>query len=177
MFCQAGFDHWLTTLMPYLSPLSQPQATVLALGSLDMVLARSCALTAVSGLLAEGLQRAEQTVRQRWRDWYDAPPRNRGPKRQDLRVEACFAPLVGGVGSGWHGTPLALALEATTLGTRFVGLALRGVERGGAIPVAWVVLPAGATHAWRREWRRWRRLVRPAIPTGGTVSVLAARGL
>jgi len=43
--------------------------------------------------------------------------------------------------------------------------------------VAWVSLPAGATHAWRREWRRlWRRLHR-AIPWGWTVIVLADRGL
>jgi hypothetical protein len=37
MFCQAGFDQWLTTLMPHLPPLSQPQATVLALWSFGMV--------------------------------------------------------------------------------------------------------------------------------------------
>jgi hypothetical protein len=64
MFCQAGFAQWLTTIMPYLSPLSQPQATVLALWSFGMVLARSCARSAVSCLLAEGRHRKEQTVRQ-----------------------------------------------------------------------------------------------------------------
>ena len=48
MFCQAGFDQWLTTIMQHLSHLSKPQATVLALWSFGMVLARSCALTAVS---------------------------------------------------------------------------------------------------------------------------------
>src|SRR3989441_1254200 len=57
MFCQAGFDQWLTTIMQHLSPLSKPQATVLAMWSFGMVLARSCALTAVSQLLAAGMRR------------------------------------------------------------------------------------------------------------------------
>ena len=40
--------------MQHLSHWSKPQATVLALWSFGMVLARSCALTAVSHLLAKG---------------------------------------------------------------------------------------------------------------------------
>ena len=67
--------------MQHLAPLSQPQATVLALGSFGLVLARSCALPAVSRLLVEGRQRSAQTVRQRLRAWYDDTPRQRGPKR------------------------------------------------------------------------------------------------
>ena len=50
MFCQAGFDQWLTTIMPHLSSLSKPQATVLAPWSFGMVLARSCALSADGSL-------------------------------------------------------------------------------------------------------------------------------
>ena len=177
MFCQAGFDQWLTTIMQHLSHLSKPQATVLALWSFGMVLARSCALTAVSSLLAEGMQRSEQTVRQRLREWYYDTPRKRGPKRQALRVETCFAPLLGWVVGWWHGTQLALALDATTLGTRFVVLAISVVYRGCAIPVAWVILLAGAKHAWRREWLRLLRRLRPAGAPGWTVLVLADRGL
>ena len=177
MFCQASVDQWLTTIMQHLSPLSKPQATVLALWSFGIVLARSCALTAVSSLLGAGMQRSEQTVRQRLREWYYDVPRKRGPKRHALCVEACFAPLLGWVISWWHGTQLALALDATTLGQRFVVLAISVVYRGCAIPVAWVILPAGAKHAWRREWLRWLRRLRPAIPVGWTVLVLADRGL
>ena len=176
MFCQAGFDQWLTTIMHHLSPLSKPQATVLALWSFGMVLARSCALSAVSSLLATGMQRTEQTVRQQWRAWdYDAR-RQRGPQRQARRVETCFAPLLGWVVSGWQGTPRALAIDATTVGQRFVVLAVRVVYRGCAMPVAWVILPAGAKHAWRRAWRRLLRRRRPAIPRGWPVIGLAARG-
>ena len=177
MFCQAGFDQWLTTIMQHRSHLSKPQATVLALWSFGMGLARSCALTAVSLLLAAGMQRKEQTVRQQLREWYDDVPRKRGTKRHALRVETCFAPLLGWVVSWWQGTQLALAIDATTLGQRFVVLAVSVVYRGCAIPVAWVILPAGAKHAWRREWLRLLRRLRPAIPQGWTVIVLADRGL
>jgi hypothetical protein len=65
--CQAAVDQWQTTILQHLSPVSKPQAPVLALGSFGMVRARSCALTAVSRLLAEGRQRNEQPVRQRLR--------------------------------------------------------------------------------------------------------------
>src|SRR3989475_4521222 len=177
MFCQASFDQWLGTIMHHLSPLSKPQATVLALWSFGMVLARSYALTAVSTLLAKGMKRKEQTVRQQLREWYYDPARKRGPKRQTLHVETCFPVLLAWVVSWWHGTQLALALDATALGTRFVVLAVSVVYRGCAIPVAWVVLPANTKHAWRREWLRLLRRLGPAIPRGWTVIVLADRGL
>ncbi len=177
MFCQAGFDPWLTTLMQPLSPLSTPQATVWALWSCGMVLARWCALSAVSSLRAEGMQRSEQTGRQRLREWSDDVPRKRGAKRQALHVETCFPVLLGWVVSWWQGTQLALAIDATALGARFVVLAVSVVYRGWAIPVAWGVLPANTKHAWRREWRRRRRRQRPAVPRHWTVIVLADGGL
>ena len=177
MFCQASFDQWLGTIMHHLSHLSKPQATVLALWSFGMVLARSCALTAVSHMLATGMQRKEQTVRQQLREWYDDTPRKRGAKRQALHVETCFAPLLGWVVRWWQGTQVALALDATTLGQRFVVLAISVVDRGGALPVAWVILPAGTQRAWRREGLRLFRRLHRAIPRGWTVIVLADRGL
>ena len=177
MFCQASFDQWRTTIMQHLSPWSKPQATVLALWSFGMVLARSCALTAVRHLLAKGLRRKEQTVRQQRRAWSDDTQRKRGAKRQALHVETCCPVLLSWVVSWWQGTQLALAIDATALGARCVGLAGSVVYRGCALPVAWVVLPANTKHAWRREWLRLRRRLRPAIPRGWTVSVLADRGL
>src|ERR671925_366413 len=177
MFCQAAFDQWRTTIMQHLSPLSKPQATVLALWSFGMVLARSCALSAVSSLLAAGMQRNEQTVRQRLREWYYETKRKRGAKRQALRVETCFPLLLGWVVSWWQGTQLALAIDATALGTRFVVLAVSVFYRGCPFPGAWVVLPANTKHAWRREWLRLLRRLRPAIPRHWTVIVLTDRGL
>src|SRR5438876_7044699 len=97
MFCQAGFDQWLTTIMHHLSPPSKPQATVLARWSFGMVLARSCALTAVRHVLAKGRQRNAQTVRPQLREWSYAVPRQRGAKRQALPVATGFAPVLGWV--------------------------------------------------------------------------------
>ena len=177
MFCQAGFDQWRTTIMHHRSHVSKPQATVLALGSFGMVLARSCALTAVRSLLATGMPRQEQTVRQQLRAWYDDAKRKRGPKRQALRGATCLAPVLGWVVCWWQGTQLALAIEATTVGQRLVVLAVSVVYRGCALPVAWVILPAGAKHAWRRAWLRLLRRLGPAMPRGWPVLVLAERGL
>lgn len=124
MFCQTGFDQWLVSIRTHLPHLSKPQATVLALWSFGMVLAHSCALTAVSTFLAAGLRRQEQTVRQQLREWCYEASVKQGPKRQALQGEACFAPLLGWVLSWWQGTQLAVALDATTLGARFVVLAI-----------------------------------------------------
>jgi hypothetical protein len=177
MVCQASFAQGLGTIMPHLSPLRTPQATGLALGSCGMVLARSCALTAVSHLLAKGRRRKEPTVRQQLREWSYDIPRTRGAKRQALPVETCVAPLRGWVVSGWQGTHLALAMDATTWGQRVVGLAVSVVYRGWAIPVAWGMLPAGAKQAGRRAWLRLFRRLHRAIPRPWTVIGLADRGV
>jgi hypothetical protein len=72
---------------------------------------------------------------------------------------------------------LALAVDATTLGQRFVVLVISVVYRGCAIPVAWTVLAATEKHAWRGEWLRMLRQVRAAVPRRFFVIVLADRGL
>jgi Transposase DDE domain len=177
MSCHSMLTEWTTMIRLYLPHLSKPQATVLALWSLGMVLARSCALTAVATFLAVWLRRQEQTVRQQLREFCYEAEAKRGDQRQALSVERCFVPLLAWVLSRWQGTQLALALDATTLGTRFTVLAISVVYRGCAIPVAWTILPANQPHAWRREWLRLLRALRPAIPSGWTVIVLADRGL
>ena len=147
MFCQATFDPWRSTIMTHLPHLSKTQAMGLALWSLGMVLARWCALSAVSAFLAEGLRQKDNTVRQRLREWCYEANAKRGAKRQEIHVETCFAPLLGWVLSWWTGTQVAIALDATTLGERFVVLAISVLYRGCAIPVAWVVLEAGKKKA------------------------------
>jgi Transposase DDE domain len=168
---------WTTIIRTHFPQLTKPQATVLALWSLGMVLARSCALTAVSVFLATWLHRKEDAVRQQLREFCYEATAKRGTARQELVVETCFVPLLAWVVDQWEGTQLALALDATTLGTRFTVLALSVVYRGCAIPVAWTVLTATAKHAWRREWLRMLRQVRRALPRTWTVIVLADRGL
>jgi hypothetical protein len=177
MSCHPRVTEWTTIIHTRLPHLTKPQATVLALWSLGMVLARSCALTAVSAFLATWLHRKADTVRQQLREFCYEATAKRGTARQALVVETCFVPLLAWIVDQWEGTQLALALDATTLGTRFTVLALSVVYRGCAVPVAWTVLPATAKHAWRREWLRMLRQVRRAVPRAWTVIVLADRGL
>jgi hypothetical protein len=66
MHCQASIDQWRITIMQHLTHLSKPQAMVLTLWSVGMVLARSCALTTVSAMVVAG--RKEKTIRQRLRE-------------------------------------------------------------------------------------------------------------
>jgi hypothetical protein len=116
-------------------------------------------------------------VRQQLREFCYEAPAKRGSQRQALVVERCFAPLLAWVLRGWEGSQLALALDATPLGQRFVVLAISVVYRGCAIPVAWAVLPAGQKQAWRPVWLRLLGHLRPALPRSKLVIVLADRGL
>ena len=142
-----------------------------------MVRARSWALNAVSLFLAVALERKPTTGRQPWREFCSEAQAKRGGPRQALAVETCFGPLLAWVLRWWEGEQLALALDATTLGQRFVVLVISVLYRGCAIPVAWPVLPATEKHAWRGEWLRLLRQVRAAVPRRFFVIVLADRGL
>jgi len=142
-----------------------------------MVLARSCALTAVSACLAPWLQCKDNPVRQRWREFCYEAPAKRGKARQAVVVETCFAPLLAWVLSRWEGTQLALALEATPLGDRLTVLVIRVVYRGCAIPMAWTVWTAHVEKAWRPAWLRMLRQRYRAVPPPWPVIVLADRGL
>ena len=177
MSCQQAVYQWTDVVTTHLPQLSKPQARVLALWSVGMVVARSCAVSAVSVCLAHGLERQPNTVRQQVREWCYEATAKRGEPRQELRVESCFPPLLAWVLSWWDGHQLALAVDATTLGQRFVVLVVSVLYRGCAIPVAWTVLPAGQKHAWRGEWLRVLRQVRHAVPRRFFVLVWADRGL
>ena len=177
MSCHHPVYQWTRLVTTHFPHLSKPQARVLALWSLGLVVARSCALSAVSTLLAQWLDRKANTVRQQLREFCYEAAAKRGAHRQEVVVETCFVPLLKWVLSWWEGPQLALALDATTLGQRFVVLALSVLYRGCAIPVAWTVLPAGKKHAWRQEWLRMLRQVRAAVPRRFFVLVLADRGL
>jgi len=71
---------------------------------------------------------------------------------------------------------LALALDATTLGQRFVVLAVSVWYRGNAVPIAWKVLPATAPHAWKPEGLTLLQSLHGLVPTGWQVVVLTDRG-
>src|SRR3954454_3129293 len=103
-----GLWQWQAELAKRLPGLSVAQVRVLAEWSLGMVLSRSCALTAVSVWWATVREQAPGTVRQRLREWCYPVERKRGPQRQALEVEPCFAALLGWIVSSWSGRQLAL---------------------------------------------------------------------
>ena len=85
-------------------------------------------------------------MRERLRDTYREAEAKAGEHRAELDLSLCWAPWLAWVLEGWSGTTLALALDATTLGQRFVLLVISVVYRGCAVPILWKVLPAGIQH-------------------------------
>ena len=68
-------------------------------------------------------------------------------------------------------------MDATSLGDRFVILAISVVYRGCAVPVAWKVLKAEKKHAWKPDWQALLKRFHGLVPKGWTVIVLANCGL
>jgi len=172
-----GVYAWYQILQERFCHLSVPQVRVLTKWCFGMVLARTCGLTAVAVMLSGILKEREGTVRQCLREWYLGANDKSGEHRRQLDVETCFAPLLNWILSLWSGTKLSLALDATTLKSRFAVLAISVLYRGCAIPVAWTVLPANQKGGWRRHWLRMLSLLRPVVSSEMQVLVFADRGL
>src|SRR5262245_2279923 len=164
----------VSTNMPH---LTKPQATVLALWSFGIACTRSCGRSTVATFLALLLQVKSANLEQRLYEWCLEATDKAGRKRTALNLSACFAPLLAWIVRLWTSQQIALSVDATNLTDRLVVLAVCVVFRGCAIPVAWTILEATQQQAWRREWLRMLRLLRPAIPRSWTVLVLADRGL
>lgn len=174
-----GIEEWQEQVREKLPKLSKPQAVVLALWSFGMVITQSCGLTTVAGLIA-GLQgKKEGSVRQRLREWYMGAEEKKGNDREELDVTLCFSGLVLWVLSWWSSTEkrLALVMDASSLGERFVVLAISIVYRGCAIPVAWVVVKAAVPGSWQPHWERLFSCLQGSVPANWLVIILADRGL
>ena len=65
---------WTDVVSSHFPHLSKPLAAGLAWWSLGMIIARSCSLTAVAGILAPLLSQPFNTVRERLRDTYREAP-------------------------------------------------------------------------------------------------------
>ena len=169
--------HWTRAVSSHFPHLSQPLAAGLALWSFGMIIARSCSLTAVAGLLAPLLTQPFNTIRERLRDLYREAPAKAGTHRAQLELSDCWAPWLTWVLDGWQGRQLALALDATTVGQRFVVLVISVLYRGCAVPVAWKVLRATSKHPWQPEWVALLEHFHQVVPSGWTVIVLADREL
>jgi hypothetical protein len=159
--------------LPDLRPAQRRGLALWVVGT--MVAGSACQTAVVAALLPLGL--GVHAVRQYLREWlYDGADRA-APCGASLDVRACFAPLLRWVLGWWQGTDLPLAIDATSLGSRLVVLSVSVPYRGSAIPVAWQVVPATAEGAWMADFLALLALVRPAVPAGWTVLVLADRGL
>ena len=178
MTCSARVSQWNAIVSRSLPHLSRPQALVLALWSLGMVLAHSCGLSQVSVVLAMILGQPEATLRQRLREWYYPAHDKAGKHRRQLVVESCFAPLLRWGLAWWpeESRELARALDATTLGQRFTVLCISVLVRGCAIPVAWKGLTYNQQGSWQPYWQALLAHLDGVIPADWTVLVLADRG-
>jgi hypothetical protein len=172
-----GLYQWNQVVSKRFSHLSKPMAACLALWSLGMIVARSCSLTAIAWAWAPLLQGKFYTLRERLRDLYREASAKAGAHRCELDLGTCWAPWLTWVVEDWSSQQLALALDATTLGQRFVVLAVSVLYRGCAVPVAWKVLKATEAHAWEPEWQALLNHFHQVVPADWKVIVLADRGL
>ncbi len=173
------FAYWKETVSRAFPHLSRPQASVLALWSYGMVLAKACGITLVSATLALQLGGKEASLVQRLREWCYGAADKKGAHRREVEVRTCFAPLLRWLLSWWpiQEPRLVFALDATTLSDRFTVLAISVLYRGCAIPVAWKVVVAGAKGTWQPYWKDLLTLLGGCVPAEWLVLVLSDRGL
>jgi hypothetical protein len=172
-------QEWIDVVRQHMGHLNQAQGVVLALWSFGMVLARSCGLTSVTHIIAKLTEQKEDNVRQRLREWNRDCKDKCGKKRLELDVGTCFVPLLQWILSWWDPQErrMILAMDATTLGDRYVVLVISVVYRACAIPIAWKVFAVVEQSAWKPEWLGLFETFREVIPHNWTVLVMADRGL
>ena len=167
-------------MLPRLSP---SQANVLGEMAYAMLMVDSCGMTRMCSFLSELLDQPVNTLRQRYREMYyekeaKAGVKKRGLKRREIVVEEHFADLLRGVLRDWQGPKiLVLALDGSTLSTRFDVLSISVVTRGCGIRVAWTILPGHQAGEWRAHWERLLERLAEAVPAEWSVLVMADRGL
>lgn len=163
----------LAEVFPHLRPA---ECRGLALWVAGAILAGSACQTAVSSALRP-LGLGSEALRQRLREWtYDGADRA-APCATQLEVDHCFAPLLAWVVRLWQGDTLPLAIDMTSLGRRWVVVAVCVLYRGIAIPVAWHVRPGPGYGPWMPAVCARLRDLAPAVPPGLRVLVLTDRGL
>lgn len=174
-----GLLSWTQQVSSHLPHLSRPQAVVLALWSYGIAMTGCCGITTVAAFLC--LMRGQKfgNVRQRLREWCYAAQDKRGLQRKEVCVQGCFAPLLGWILARWSADipRLALALDATHLRQDFIVLAVCVVYNGCSLPVAWKIIRSDQKGSWQAHWEGLLAQIRPAIPVGWQIVVLADSGL
>lgn len=159
--------------LPHLRPAERRG---LALWVLGTILAGSACQNAVAAAL-EPRGRRWHALRQQLREWTYAGSERAAPCATTLEVATCFAPLLRWVLSWWHGETLPLAIDATSLGKRWVVIAICVLYRGCAIPVAWHVKPGPGRGEWITPLQAMLAALATAVPQAMTVLVVTDRGL
>lgn len=144
-----------------------------------MVVSGTSGLTSVTRTISDLSGAKEDNVRQRLREWNRSQPDKAGKQRRELVVAHSFVPLLRWVLSWWGDDEhrLLLAMDATTLGQRYVVLAISVVYRACAIPIAWQVYAFDQQSSWKPVWLAMFDQFAHAIPADWTVLVMSDRGL
>jgi hypothetical protein len=161
-------EYPITTLMQHLQHALTPtqreriHALLFALLTLGTL-----AQTQVCLLLAQLTQLAPNTWRQRLKRL----------RQQPFPQQTLFPTLLRLAVEWLHLPPVFLALDATTRGNRWTGLALGVVVHHHTIPVAWAIVRGNTQGAWRLLCETLLGLLQGALPKSLPVFVLTDRGL
>ncbi|BAZ42362.1 hypothetical protein NIES4101_83310 [Calothrix sp. NIES-4101] len=170
---------WSCIVSKHMNHLSLPQVSGLATWSFGMVMTKSSSLSQVSEFIAAVNGEKPNTVRQRLKEWYQEAEAKSGSKRCSLDVTTCFEALVSWVISllPKDMAHIALAMDATSIGDRFVVLSINILLAGCGIPVAWHIVKGNEPGSWRPHWQLLIEKLRDAIPKNFVVILTADRGL
>ena len=170
---------WTRIVSKQMPHLSIPEVVGLATWSFGMVMTKSSSLSKVSQFIAVVNGEKASTVRQRLREWYEEAEAKKGLHRRSLDVSSCFAPLLKWVLGllPKNLAQIALALDATTVGNKFVVLSLNILLAGSGIPVAWRIVRANQPGSWKEHWQELINSLQSVIPTEFEVILTADRGL
>ena len=179
MTYQEQLCQWEQSVSSHLPQLSKPQVSVLACWSFTLVLLKSVGMTQVSVWLALMLGGKVGAWRQKLREWCYEAADKKGEQRAQLEVAMCFAQLLAWILNWWQAQEqqLVLVMDASARGASLTLLSVSVVYRGGAIAVAWHLLPTGIAGAWEPIWEEMLAQLAPAIPAQWQVLVMADRGL
>ena len=158
---------WTTVIRITSAPVEHAPSPRVGLVECGHGAGRSCALDGGDCVSCHVVATAEQTVRQQLREWcYGLRPNGAtsGRPRLGPALSPCCA---GSSASGrgpnwpwpWMPPPWAHASRCWPSAWSIA-----------AVPVAWTILPANTQDAWRRQWLRMLRPLRPAIPRAGRSS-------
>jgi DDE family transposase len=164
---------WHDRLATRLADLPEPHRGALATASYGIALAGRAAVSAVALHLAAALGLAAAAARHRLRALYRPAPAG----RDDFDPAVCFGPLLRWAAAGAADRRLALAIDPTDLGGRFLILTVSVLYRRCAIPVAWHVRPAHQSGSWNDRWKALLGGLHDRLGEGWEVVVLSDRGL